>query len=342
MSKAQHLGECLGTLASAEVAALLNAAADCTLVLDARGRLCQFSIQDPDLARALGGGAGWEQQRWLGTLTPDSDAAARALLSDVPRSPLRWRHVEHRREGAADVPMLYAVALQTRDGGRVLLGRDPTRMDLPGLLLAGHVSAAHASLRARQVSAEALCLDTLAPAARRLGELWVDDRCDCAAVTAGVGVLRHMLRELDADFTPPIPANDPPRRILLATAPGEQHGLGLAMVAAFLRRAGWAVTLGEPRANAIAAQLRDEDFAILGLSVSSDRLLPVLRSTIRLARRASRNRSLAVMVGGPIFNERPGLAVTMGADATAADAQQAVIVAAELLIRAAPRGRVRA
>lgn len=137
-----------------------------------------------------------------------------------------------------------------------------------------------------------MCLDTLAPAARRLGELWTDDRCNFAAVTAGVGVLRQMMRDLEADFIPPAAANDPPHRILLTTAPGEQHGFGLAMVAGFLRQAGWAVTLGEPRASALATRLRDKAFAIVGISVSSDRLLPVLCSTIRLARRVSRNRAI--------------------------------------------------
>jgi methanogenic corrinoid protein MtbC1 len=56
-----------------------------------------------------------------------------------------------------------------------------------------------------------------------------------------------------------------------------------------------------------------------------------MTAAIRAARRASRNRSLKVMAGGWAFVARPGLVVQVGADATAADAQQAVL-AAEALV----------
>ena len=48
-------------------------------------------------------------------------------------------------------------------------------------------------------------------------------------------------------------------------------------------------------------------------------------------RRASCNPAIGVMVGGPAFTRSPHLAALVGADATAADGQQAVVQARTLL-----------
>jgi methanogenic corrinoid protein MtbC1 len=72
-------------------------------------------------------------------------------------------------------------------------------------------------------------------------------------------------------------------------------------------------------------------FDILGFSIGSDSLLGHLTKTIRRVRRTSCNRELGIMVGGPLFLLRPDLAVRVGADAAAADAQGAVRQANGLL-----------
>jgi len=50
-----------------------------------------------------------------------------------------------------------------------------------------------------------------------------------------------------------------------------------------------------------------------------------LTATICALRRASRNREIGVLVGGPLLIEKPELAEIVGADATAADGPQAVL-----------------
>lgn len=100
------------------------------------------------------------------------------------------------------------------------------------------------STRHAGVSLERIYLDLLGPVARRLGQLWEEDRCDFTQVTVGVWQLRQILRDLTPDFVGSAAAATPPRRALLMAVPGEQHTFGVVMVADFFRRAGWLVRSG--------------------------------------------------------------------------------------------------
>jgi methanogenic corrinoid protein MtbC1 len=188
------------------------------------------------------------------------------------------------------------------------------------------------ALRDVGISAESLYTDLLTPAARRLGVMWEEDVCDFADVTIAVGRLQRILRTLAPAFVGQI---DPPRDAplaLLVQMPGEQHGLGLAMVAQYFARAGWNV-LSEPVAtrDELLALVRQESFAIVGISVSCSDRLEALAADIRAIRRASRNRAVGIMVGGPVFMEHPQLAAMVGADATASSGSEAVRQANQLV-----------
>ena len=121
--------------------------------------------------------------------------------------------------------------------------------------------------------------------------------------------------------------------------PGEQHSFGLRIVTDFFRYAGWEVW-SEPdlRADSDLVQLvRGEWFAVVGLSLSCETRLDAMTSGIRALRRASRNRALGILVGGPLFNSHPELVARVGADATAIDGGQAPIQAQNVLALLARR-----
>jgi len=194
------------------------------------------------------------------------------------------------------------------------------------------------ALRERGASLEAIFLQLLAPAARCLGDLWNDDLCDFTQVTVGSWRLQQLLRELSPSFSKPGDAPDPARRALLVSAPGEQHTFGLFMVAEFFRRAGWEVRAGPfESADEMLDLVRHESFAVIGVSVSGEARLDGLAATIRAIRKASRNRGVGVLVGGPPFVEQPELAALLGADASAIDGRHAVLQAESLLALAARR-----
>lgn len=172
-------------------------------------------------------------------------------------------------------------------------------------------------LRQRGVSVSSLFLDLLTPAARELGELWDQDRVDFATVTVSLGRLQRLLRQLSPDFGNEIDHPRSGRRVLLTQPDIEQHMFGLSMVAEFFRRDGWDVLGGVAGVGIDAtAWVKRDWFDAVGFSIGNADGLPWLRDTIAEVRRLSRNRSVVVLVGGPIFSLHPQWAADVGADAT--------------------------
>lgn len=194
------------------------------------------------------------------------------------------------------------------------------------------LAATVAALRARGASLETVFMSLLAPTARYFGELWTDDRCDFATVTVGLGRLQRLMRELSPAFGTEVAHPPCGRRALLVRAPGEQHSFGLSMVAEFFRRAGWEVVAGGADADVdpISAVHR-EWFDVAGFSVGGEARLGWLPGCIAAVRQASRNRSVRVLVGGPVLSVRPDLASQVGADAGAPDGSAAPSLAESLL-----------
>jgi methanogenic corrinoid protein MtbC1 len=183
-------------------------------------------------------------------------------------------------------------------------------------------------LRARGATMESLCLDLLAPTAKHLGDLWVADIRTFADVTIGLCRLQQILHHLSIAFEHQVQPAESGRRILLAPAAGEQHTFGVLMLGEFFRRSGWDVwTHSAVHDAGLLDAVRSAWFDVVGISVSSDARLDMVRDTLTSVRRSSRNPSIGVMVGGRVFVDEPALVASVGADATAIDALDAVMQA---------------
>jgi methanogenic corrinoid protein MtbC1 len=207
---------------------------------------------------------------------------------------------------------------------------------MTGLVLANDLASQDDLVRRLQAggaSVEQLYLDLLAPAARRLGDMWEQDLCDFTEVTVGLWRLQTILRELGRSVIVPVPQTvAPARRVLLLPAPGEQHTFGLAVVGEFFHRDGWLVSVGLLATAAdLGSAVRHESFDIVGISVACGERLEPVAAAIRAARRATCNHALRIMVGGPVFSLHPELSALLGADATASDGREAVLRANALL-----------
>lgn len=181
-------------------------------------------------------------------------------------------------------------------------------------------------------TAEHLYLQLFAPAARRLGAMWEDDRCSFVDVTLGVGRLQQLTHGFGDQLRGPVePAVT--GRILVAGAPREQHTLGITIVAEFLRRDGWEVVLppASDDARDLVAVTETEWFDVAAISASTDRSAAQVRQVIREMRRRGRNRELKVIVGGRAFLESPELVQQVGADGSASDARGAANMALGML-----------
>ncbi len=199
---------------------------------------------------------------------------------------------------------------------------DPLASDLTDYVL---------SLLRAGSSLESLLAHLLVPSARQLGLLWEQDECDFVDVTIAIGRLQAVTRELCAHYErwqPPVGR----RSILLLACPGETHTYALSVVASFFRESGWSVVQAGGEAGSDAVELaRDEWFDLIGVSLACDTLLPVLTDAVQKLRRASCNRNVKVLVGGPFFCRQPDLVGVVGADATAKDGRSAPQIAESLL-----------
>ncbi len=187
-------------------------------------------------------------------------------------------------------------------------------------------------IEAKGIPLDLIYVDLLAPVARRLGEMWEADECDFATVTMGLATLQQVVLNSGRRFSQvPLRPRDG-RRVMLVPAPGETHTFGLVIVAEFFRRSGWDVWSGNGASlPEVTAKVRNEPFAIAAFSLASEDHLAALANLIHRVRRASLNRRIGILVGGAIFAERPGLVSDIGADATAADGEEATLQAETIL-----------
>jgi MerR family transcriptional regulator, light-induced transcriptional regulator len=179
--------------------------------------------------------------------------------------------------------------------------------------------------RDQGVSLEDIFMQLLAPAAKRLGELWQTDHCSFTDVTVGLSRIYQLVHRLGPQFESETGRAACGRTAFLAPVPGEQHGLGLLLVEEFFRREGWDVWAPATITNEeIVRTVAREHYDMVGISVTCGALIDDLSSVIQAARRESRNKNVIVMVGGRFFNQNPELVGRVGADATDTDGSQAI------------------
>lgn len=167
----------------------------------------------------------------------------------------------------------------------------------------------------------------LAPAARLIGENWCSDEWNFVHVTVATSRMQRLFRRMTTEY-PPAPIADITRTALLGPAPGEQHTFGLSIVEDALARSAWQVDCcdcnEDERLLGLAAA---NDYVIIGLSLSVERLLPEMASFIKRLRARSRNKSVVLMAGGNLVRQDPNSVKDAGIDLLAVDASSAVALA---------------
>ena len=175
------------------------------------------------------------------------------------------------------------------------------------------------------VTQESVYLDLLAPAARRMGEMWENDIRNFTDVTIGLCRLHEVLRHntLSPNYQHVLPAPESPS-ILLSTACGDQHVFGVIMVAEFFRKEGWHVT-SEPGASTLELSriVAQHNFDAIGLSIACSMQPETVSEAIELLRTSSRNPAVKIILGGALIERDPSFAMRVGADTSLADAANA-------------------
>lgn len=190
------------------------------------------------------------------------------------------------------------------------------------------------AIMARGFAAEQLFVELLAPAARRLGDMWDRDELDFLQVAMGMWRLQEVLREVASRAVRAQPGGAS-RTAVFTTMPGDVHTFGAAMVQECFALAGWNADLlvGASR-NQILESVAERDLDLVGLTLSGEAHIEPAASLIRAIRTVSMNPNLCIMVGGRLTAEQPAIATLVGADGTAQTAAAAVTVAEGLVCAA--------
>jgi transcriptional regulator PpsR len=115
----------LGDLDADSAALLVAAAADVTLILDAKGIVRDIACGNDELASELVDAPQWVGLAWGTTVTAESRPKVAAMLEEAAGgTATRWRQLNHPTARGPDIPILYCVAPAGRAGRYVAFGRD--------------------------------------------------------------------------------------------------------------------------------------------------------------------------------------------------------------------------
>lgn len=206
-----------------------------------------------------------------------------------------------------------------------------------GLMLDGaevQMQAFVEGLSARGLGIHQLYPQLLVRMSEHLDMMWQRDYCTFTDVTIASGRLQRLARHIGALERRRSTLQDPTpgHRILLTPGAGEQHTLGLTMVAEYFHLAGWDVAF-ERIANGpdALARVRQEWFDVIGLTIGAEVAAPQTRRLIEAIRAASRNPQVRLIAGGPFFALRAGKGHDLDLDAVITDGSHAPAIALGLL-----------
>jgi methanogenic corrinoid protein MtbC1 len=191
---------------------------------------------------------------------------------------------------------------------------------------------------AKGVSVETICLDLLAPAARKLGEMWESDECDFLDVTMGLWRLQEVMREVAARAPAERCEALAPPTAVISPMPGDHHNFGALMMAEVFTRSGWrAEALIKPERRELLDRLARQSFDLIGLTLTRDCPSAAVENLIKAVRNVSANPAIIVLIGGRMVNQNPDIVKEVGADGTGVDALAALDLANNLVKNATSR-----
>jgi methanogenic corrinoid protein MtbC1 len=184
------------------------------------------------------------------------------------------------------------------------------------------------------VTTDRIFLELIAPAARMLGSLWEQDLTDFTQVTCGLVRMHEITHRLGFEYQNGPQLGGDVQRIMLASAPGSQHFLGMTIVSDFFRKAGWDVVIEISLSEReLVHAVSNEWFDAIGISCATETQLKALPSLIKALKAASGNPEPGILLGGPIFTLQNHEARDFGADGICTDVKEAVALAASFKTR---------
>ena len=176
----------------------------------------------------------------------------------------------------------------------------------------------------------AIELHLIQPALYSIGEKWQTNQVSVAQEHMATAIAQSVMTVALLRSPPPSPMD---RRVLLACVEGNDHSVGLRMVADSFLLSGWDVQyLGaNVPTRSLVQQVVDWRPDLLALSVSFPQHLSAVKAVIAALTQCLGATRPAIMVGGLAINRFRPLADVVGADASATNALAAVELASHIV-----------
>ena len=231
----------------------------------------------------------------------------------------------------AELARRYAPRAADARGGRVRGGVSPdapTIEELCAALIQDDDRQRHRVLsrfRAFGMSGEEVFNALIPAAARRLGELWIEDEIGFTDVALGVARLEETARANEPPSGPPAPApTERPACVLLWVPGEEEHTLGAFIAASAFRKEGYeSKKTNRSSKKTMIAAAAARPYVLLGVSCGSRRLLAPIASAVARVRGVLAP-TVPVVLGGPVVEIEPQAADVVGADGLASDVKSAL------------------
>lgn len=181
---------------------------------------------------------------------------------------------------------------------------------------AGNAAAFFERLAGSKLTKRAMYLDVIAETARRMGELWDDDRASFFYIQCVMRRIERML--LDGMPPEPTSVSDFRRNAIFATLPSEAHTIGVNMAASIHRSSGWNIeVLRHLELKYLVEAIEASEASILGISIGSSKSMHALYSLVELLK--SHRPDIRVLVSGSLVAETSKPFQQLGVDAYTSD-----------------------
>lgn len=251
----------------------------------------------------------------------------RQRLQPVQLGQLAAEYVEHSLQQLSGLPTAAPTGIET---GHPLADLTHEYIEL---LIAGDRHAASRLVMAAVESGtpvKDIYLHVFQPSQHEIGRRWQNNEVSVGQEHLCTAATQMIMSQL----YPYIFSTDKNGRSLVATCVGgDLHEIGIRMVADFFEIAGWdTFYLGaNTPSEAVVQAVTEHQVDVLGISATMSYHVQSVQQLIRAVRRAPNCSQVVIMVGGYPFQLDPDLWHKIGADATAADAQDAIATANRLV-----------
>ena len=181
-----------------------------------------------------------------------------------------------------------------------------------------------------------LYMNLIPASTRRLQQLWETDENSFTEVTLALGRAQNLIHQLSPAFMSQGKISEFQGNALLINAPGSQHTLGILIMSEFFKLNGWNTTVEIETTSAdLKDRIHTQAYDLLAISISCEDQWSTMEALLNEVKKASKNKGILTMAGGPLFDFKPELIQECSADVCELTAEEAIKKVSDLIAQKA-------